>query len=452
MSATVHSLAARLRESAPRLAAKKAVAGFDGFVDSIVKVVMHKGDHAGAAENAATTYFQTIGEFGQYIVGKKGAGLSLETEELFQKAGGNMPIMAGALAELGVPVDCIGAMGMPGLHPAFAALHPRCRPFSFANPGFTTALEFSDGKLFLAQMKELNKSDWNVIKKTVSLDTIVGCYQHSDLVCLLNWSEVDASGDIWAGILRDVIPTLDRAAAHPPHAAEGEAASKREGTGSRPGPAGRERQFFFDLSDCSKRSPGAIREALRLVEQFGRAGQVILSLNRNEAKVLYRALTKGGIIPEIGQVGKADDRGEGHEHAENPDNEQGGDRDPEHGEDPEFLGTALCKLLYTDMLVIHTSGISYAWYEGSVYSSKPLFIPAPMLSTGAGDHFNAGFCSGLLMGFDPGLSLSLANLVAGFYMTNGRSPSIEALIANIPEETGPETSGSEKQAGSAGMD
>ena len=370
-------LAMRLRMAAPHLAGKRVVAGFDGFVDSIVKVVKQKG------YNTGTTYFQSIQEFGQYIVGKKGAGFSLETEELFQKAGGNMPIMAGALAELGVPVDCIGAMGAPHLHPVFAAMHPRCHPLSFADPGFTTAMEFSDGKFFLGQMKALNLADWSFIKKAIGLDTIIECYQRSDLVCLVNWSEIDASNDIWAGILRDVIPAL--------------------------GPGQRERQFFFDLSDCSKRSPGTIREALGLLKEFSRAGQVILSLNRNEAKVLYRALPESGEAQaKTGQVGEDD-----------------------HCADLEFLGTALCKLLPADMLVIHTSGISLAWHKGSIYTSKPLFIPAPILSTGAGDHFNAGFCSGLLMGLDPGLSLLLANTAAGFYMQNGRSPDIEALMVTI---------------------
>jgi sugar/nucleoside kinase (ribokinase family) len=145
---------------------------------------------------------------------------------------------------------------------------------------------------------------------------------------------------------------------------------------------------------------------------------VILSLNRNEAKVLYRALTDcGEVLTTIGQVGEGD-----------RDEDPGGE---ERCDDPEFLGTALCKLLPADMLVIHTSGISLAWHKGSIYTSEPLFIPKPILSTGAGDHFNAGFCSGLLMGFDPGLSLLLANTVAGYYMQHGRSPDIEALVETI---------------------
>jgi len=396
MSAVPGYLTARLREAAPLLTAKKVMAGFDGFVDSIVRVVNQKGER-GDTTTAPTHYFQTLGEFGQYILDKQGAGFSLETEERVQKAGGNMPIMAGALAALGASVDCIGALGMPELHPLFADMHPRCRTISFANPGLTTALEFGDGKIFLGQMKDLNAAGWNTVKDHAGLGTLIDSYLCSDLICLVNWSEIDTSSDIWEGLLAEVIP------------------AGRD--------TGRPREFFFDLSDCSKRSPAAIRDALRLIAAFGRSGKVTLSLNRNEAGVLYKSLLgkDGGGNGPAGAAG-----------GEVPgDPEVPGSKDGGAGADPEILGAALAGLLPVDTLLIHGSKISLAWQGQMCYSNRPLFISEPMLSTGAGDHFNAGYCSGLLMGFDPALSLLLADTVAGWYMTRGRSPAIEALTGGL---------------------
>ena len=99
---------------------KKITAGFDGFIDTIVRVIKEKQDHK------PSTLFSTIKEFGNYIVEKQGASLSLEIEERSSKLGGNMPIMANALGRLGIAVNCIGALGYPQIHPVFKQLSSNC--------------------------------------------------------------------------------------------------------------------------------------------------------------------------------------------------------------------------------------------------------------------------------------------------------------------------------------
>ena len=55
-------------------------------------------------------------------------------------------------------------------------------------------------------------------------------------------------------------------------------------------------------------------------------------------------------------------------------------------------------------------------------------------NVGAGDHFNAGFCSARLSGFSPSTSLALATCTSGHYVRTAQSPStsqvIELLKAN----------------------
>lgn len=358
----LHGILARLKEAPAILSAKKVAAGFDGFVDSIVKVVNTKTDDGDAV------FFETIKEFGGYISGKSGSGFSLESEELFQKLGGNMPIMANAMAQLGTAVDCIGALGLPAVHAAFSDMSPGCTLHSFTNPGFTTAMEFTDGKIMLAQMTDLNRADWETIRETIGLQKLQEIFGPADLICLVNWSEPEHSNNMWQGLLDDVLTDA----------------------------ASREKQFFVDLSDFSKRSADVIRSALELIKQFGHHGKVTLSLNRNEAGILYKIL-KDDSLPEELQI----------------------------------IGAMLYPILGVAALIIHTSKMSLIWDATGCYSDKPQFIAKPTISTGAGDNFNAGFCIAQLLRLDAEQSLVLANSTSHCYIKTGFSPSLTVLHHHI---------------------
>jgi hypothetical protein len=321
-------------------------------------------------EGKPPVYFRTIDEFGKYISGKSGAGFSLESEELVQKLGGNMPIMANALAQIGATVDCVGAFGIPTIAPAFADMQSNCKLHSFTNPGFTTAMEFVDGKIMLAQMTDLNHTNWETIKSAIGLDKIKLIFNNADLIALVNWSELDHSNNIWQGLLTDVLRN---------------AVSKQK-------------HFFFDLSDCSKRTSDSIRSAIKLITQFRQHGKVTLSLNRNEANILYKTII-----------------------------------DPTTPVDLVNIGNQLVAALRTDTLIIHSSKTSIAWDANGIYSSEPVFIADPKFSTGAGDNFNAGYCLGTLLGLDTELSLIMANCTSNRYITYGISPDVDVLLAYLSE-------------------
>jgi hypothetical protein len=348
----------------PWLISKNVAAGLDGFVDSIVKVIDHKTQSGGAV------FFNSIAEFGHYIAGKKGSGFSLETEELFQKLGGNMPILANAMAAMGTKVNCVGAFGIPVIAGVFREMHQHCTLHSFTNPGFTTAIEFADGKMMLAQMTDLNHADWNTIKDTIGLNNLAKIFTGSDLVCLVNWSELDHSNHIWEGLLAEVFAAM--------------VADEKP------------RQFFFDLSDCSKRSHTAIKTALGLIKKFAKYGKVTLSLNKNEANILYKTFVDS-IIPV----------------------------------DLEDIGFQLFNILNLDCLVLHTAKLSLAWDKYGAYSDLPANIPEPIIFTGAGDNFNAGFCMANLLDLDTELSLIVANIVSHIYISTGKSPDLHNLNNHI---------------------
>ena len=128
-----------LVEAASRL---HAFVGLDGFVDEIIHVVNKRDD--------AERYHRlpTIEALSERIA--KAAGKSTNIELVVQrtKLGGNGPIMANALARLGIKVTYVGALGYPIMHPVFNEFAMRAEVHSIAEPGRTDALELYRGQLF----------------------------------------------------------------------------------------------------------------------------------------------------------------------------------------------------------------------------------------------------------------------------------------------------------------
>ena len=349
-----------ITHSAEALKGKKITAGFDGFIDTIVKIIKEKEEHKEAS------VFPTIKQFGEYILEKQGASFSLELETQTVKLGGNMPIMANALGRFGISVNCIGTLGYPQVHPVLKNISSNCNLYSFAEPGTSTAHEFNDGKMLIAQMGAVNTSGWDKIVEVIGVDTLIRLYSESQLMCILNWSEIDVSTDIWKGMLKHILPSYK---------------------------VNQKQVAFFDLSDCSKRSSDAIMEALNLLNGFSKYTNVILSLNRNEAGIIYRTLFNKNA-----------------------------------GETLADTGTELFKKMSLHTLLIHSSKEVIAINKEQLVAMKTFFTPKPKMSTGAGDNFNAGFCAGLLLELDPELAVVLANAFSGFYVRTGVSAEAKDII------------------------
>jgi len=63
------------------------------------------------------------------------------------------------------------------------------------------------------------------------------------------------------------------------------------------------------------------------------------------------------------------------------------------------------------------------------------FVAQPKISTGAGDHFNAGFCMGRMLGMPLEQAICVGTAVSGFYVRNAQSPTQDGLVAflrNLP--------------------
>lgn len=246
----------KLLELEKQTAQLKAVIGFDGYIDELCRVVA-QGDSA-----KGYVFYQDISSFAARLADAAGKSADLEIVPIEVKLGGNAPIMANALAQLGVNATCIGAMGYPKLQEVFSEMAKKCTCISLCDPAYTHAFEFSDGKLMFANARSLELLNWDRIKKLMGLEQLRELFGSADLIALVNWSGIAGASDIWAGVYKEVLPGLE----------------------------GTRKKFFFDLADPSKKSGEEINAVLDQIRAYAAYGQVFLGLNENEAIKIHSAI------------------------------------------------------------------------------------------------------------------------------------------------------------------
>ncbi len=355
------SVAAQLSTADAKLRRAKVLVGFDGFVDTILHVVKTR--------ESATKYSRmtAMKDFAARIAAAAGQSANLEMVTQMVKLGGNGPIMANALGSYGTPVTYIGNLGAPNLHPVFGELAKRARVISIAEPGYTDAVEFEDGKLMFGKHESLKNVNWANLIAHVPEEELLGIFQHSSLIALVNWTMLTQLTAIWQKVTSKIAPKL----------------------------TGEKRWLFFDLCDPAKRSPEDLAAALKQIAKFEKHFRVILGLNFQESR-------------QVGEVL--------------------GIKAPE-----ETYGTVthhaslIREALRIDTVVIHpTQFAAAADASGATHVVGP-FTAKPKITTGAGDHFNAGFCIGRLLGFDLAASLQIGVATSGYYVRNAKSPRVEDL-------------------------
>ena len=344
---------------------EKVVIGLDGFVDKIVHVV---GKRTSATE---FDRIKTIKEFGERIVKAAGLSTNFEMVVLQEKLGGNGPILSNAFLTYGLGLTYIGALGYPQIENVFAHMNENGKVYSLANPGTTDALEFDDGKLMIGKLESLNDLNWENIKKIIGIPKLTELINTSSLFGLENWTMIPHMSEIWKGLIEEVLPHIDN--------------SKGK------------RFMFFDLADPEKRTNEDIIEALQLIEKFSSHFHVILGLNFKEGVEIAEVLGVEGYKEDDNKINLKE------------------------------LTERISKKLNIYCLVIHPTIEASTVIGDSYYHVEGPYTANPILTTGAGDNFNAGFCLGQILKLSPEQSLILGVATSGYYVRNAKSPSFEAL-------------------------
>ncbi len=349
------------------VASKKALVGVDGFVDQIVHPVDKR---SGPGTNFEA--IRTISDFSGRIGSAAGKSANIELSPVLEKLGGNGPIMANAQLAQGLPVRYIGALGEDAVHPVFQDFAERTEAISLSDPGFSTCAEFQDGKIIFGQMASLDALTYERMVEVVgkpALETVAG---EADLIAMVNWTMIPYLTSVFEAFLDRLLPGL---------------------------PENGERLFFFDLADPEKRSDADLKQVLSLFGRFEHFGKVILGLNYREAEQVDRLL---GFEPL--------------------------DKTPEN---LRAVASRLRERLAIDTVVVHpVECAACATPEGSFFAEGPL-CEQPRITTGAGDHFNAGFVTARLIGLSPAAALTMAVATSGHYVRTAESPSLDQISGFI---------------------
>jgi sugar/nucleoside kinase (ribokinase family) len=357
--------ASQLTASLERVGKMTAFVGLDGFVDEILHVV----DKRESAEKYIR--LPTIQQLGERLCAAAGQSTNVELVGQLTKLGGNGPIMGNALASFGLKVTYLGILGYPNLHPVFADFARRAEVHSIAEPGYTDALEFDDGKVMLGKHQSLKQMNWANIKSRFGLEKFAAKFGSADLVGFVNWTMLAYMSDIWEAVLKEVCPSM----------------------------SGPRRMLFIDLADPEKRTKQDILRALDLIGAFQKYFEVILGLNEKESHEVGSAL---GLNT--------------------------GDRSP--------AGLLkLCNEIHdrvkVNTIIVHPTAYALASGPDGDATIEGPFTPKPKITTGAGDHFNSGFCLGKLMGLPTSQCLLTGVTTSGFYVRTAQSPSLSDLAGML---------------------
>lgn len=306
----------------------------------------------------------TIASFAERLAAAAGKSTNVELVTKRTKIGGNGPIMANALSCFGLKLAYVGSLGYPTLHPVFMDFAMRASIVSIANPGHTDALEFDDGKLLMGKLFPLDEVNWENLIERYGKQSLQQQLQTCHLSAFVNWTMLPHMSTIWEKLLAEVVPMI----------------------------MGPRRWMFFDLADPAKRTNEDVLYALQLIHRFNERFNVILGLNEKEAMELGEALE---LPPTDGSP-----------------------------EGLAKLSLAIAEKVKVETLVVHPVKYALAVSNGHVSMVAGPTVTKPLITTGAGDHFNGGFCFGKLLGLDDEASLLTGVTTSGYYVRTAKTPGV----------------------------
>lgn len=371
----------------------KTFVGFDGFIDVICTAVAGRS----GMEPGAFHPFHGIPEFADRIAASAGRSTNIELVVHEERFGGNGPLLAGGLAALGVRTTYAGCVAddsdTTAVHPVFRGFAARCeRVVPLARPSRTECLEFADGKVMFNKVCTLGESvgsmqavRWeHVVECCGGIGALRALVAECSLVGIVNWSIMAGVEDIWAGLARDVL-------SHIPPAVAGTAMPRR---------------VLIDLSDPAKRSREDIDRGMKALTRMHAACPVTLGLNLSEAEQVCAVVAGEEVVRAAASSPLA--------------------------EKCTALAAAVREAIAVECVVVHPregaaavrtglAGTEVVWVNGP-------FTPTPRLSTGAGDHFNAGLGLGLMLGLPLADCMRVAAATSGAYVRDAKSPSRSRVI------------------------
>lgn len=365
---TYNSLNERLYDLKSKIPQKKCFLGFDGYIDSLYSMVKIR------KSISEWTKMDSMKTYGEQVLNAVGSSTSIERVLKNRIHGGFAPNTCSAINSLGMGVCLTAACGFPQINDVFLPLTSKntIETYSFCNPGETLALEFNDGKIMMQDFGNILEINWNLIKKRISIETIIQNLNNANIMGFGHWSLIPELNDIWIHLMEEIFPSIDNLS---------------------------NKLFFVDLADIKKRTREDILAMLKILTQIDEEVPVLLTLNDQECLDIYKSLYK--------------------ENSMNKD---------ENKSDDLIIKTRLINdKLNISRVVTHTPHHAIMVTREEMQWITEGFTSNPKFMTGAGDHFNSGLVVGLACDLENSESLMVGNALTAIFVRSGSSPNFEQL-------------------------
>lgn len=310
---------------------------------------------------------RSMADFGAMIQAAAGRSSLREIVVEQQLPGGCAINLGDGLAALGLRPDIYATVGEP-MHPAFAAAAGGATIHPVGRVyGRTLALEFADGKFMLSAVAQLGECTPEALARALQ-GAAAEQWRASDLIALTNWTLYPHMDACWRWLQEELLP--------------------RHRGGAR---------IFIDLVDPRSRSRSDQERMLVALSAFQRHAGTVFGGNLNEANVLADLL---GL--------------------------------PQSDEDLEAMqaqAAAIRSALQIDCVVTHAVRGAVAATADETAGVEGPYTTHPRRSTGAGDRFNAGFCTGLLLDLPLEDRLLTGCACSGWFVRAGASGGLTDLAA-----------------------
>lgn len=294
------------------------------------------------------------------------SGISSEYEILLKckRLGGNAPLMSIGMAAMGAEVSCVGLFGKRAAE-IENRLTGRLKLYSMGDPAVTVALEFEDCKYMLADCGELQHITYMRLEEALGEGNIDDKILEADLIVAVNWAALPELESILEKLL-----------------------FSKKSAGKM-----KHKWLFLDLSDIRKKEDMEIKTYFRMIKQIAdyTGVRTCLSLNENEFHVLAKKLD----IIENSEAGKL---------------------------------RKIRECLKIREVILHAMKKSIYCSEEEIVEVLKGICSHPVITTGAGDNFNAGVCAGKLLELPPKGQIEMGNSAAEFYVTYGHSGNLEEIL------------------------
>jgi len=302
----------------------------------------------------------------QRIKDSAGGGLSTEILKKDKRAGGFNANTARVLNYLGINTTLLSLFGEKENDEVFKDLVKDSEIISLGDPCSAQIFEFEDGKLMFPNNEHIRKMNWDQLKNKVGLTKLIEIINKADLLAFGYWSNMPYYDTIIKGIIEEVIPKIKD----------------------------KKRKMFMDFGNVKKRSNYDLAEFSRSLRALEKYFELTVSLNRTETIDTAAAL---GIETEL--------------------------------EKNNYINIAqeIRKEMGISNFVVHTNNFALSVNDSGAQKLEQPYCENPVVTTGAGDTFNGGYISAMIISDDPEIRLAAASSTAGYFIRNAEPPTLEQL-------------------------